>query len=72
MKIEITKKQADQFNRMRETLIQISKNYSTPTQLRKESRGEWGLDFEEAIEMAYENIQGEAKSAVANVKPITI
>ncbi len=68
-KIEITEKQAKQFNVMLGVLKSISKGYLTPNQMRKGAK-DFGLDFEEALEMAYENIQHEAKSAISNVKPI--
>lgn len=55
---------------MRLALIKISKHYQTPAKLQKNSQKEWGLDFEEAIEMAYTNIQGEAAFAVKGVKEI--
>ena len=69
-KILITEKQKQQFNLMLNTLRKISKGYQTTSQLRKDSEKDWGLDFEEAIEMAYENIQGEAAFASKNVKPL--
>lgn len=73
-KIIITEKQAEQFNRMLETLKRIGGNskstsYMTPDQIRKHST--WG-DPEEEIEMAYDNIQAEAKSASKGVSQIDI
>ena len=46
------------------------KAYQSPEKLRKDSSKDWGLDFEEVIEMSYENIQGEAAFACKNVKPL--
>jgi hypothetical protein len=69
-KIEITRKQAQQFNAMLSALKRI-KNYDSPEKLRRNSEKEYGLEFEEAIEMAYENMQGET-SAARGVKPIEI
>ena len=69
-KTEITERQKQQFNFMLGILKKISKQYQTPAQLKKGSRGEWGLDFEEAIEMSYENIQSEATFACKGVKPL--
>lgn len=66
----ITQKQKQQFNAMLNTLRRISKNYQTPEKMRRDSEKDWGLNFEEAIEMAYENIQSEAKWASKNVKEI--
>lgn len=42
--------------------------YDTPTRLRRDSEKHWGLGFEEAIEMAYENIQTEARTALMGVR----
>lgn len=42
--------------------------YDTPGRLRRSSEKDWGVDFEEAIEMAYENIQEEAKRAIKGVR----
>lgn len=70
MKIEITKKKAEQFNRMLNAHKKISKAYQTPKQLRKDSKKDWGLDYEEALEMAYENIQQEAAVAANGVSEI--
>ncbi len=68
-KVQITEKQKQQFNLMLNALKKI-KAYQSPEKLRKDSSRDWGLDFEEAIEMAYENIQGEAAFACKNVKPL--
>ncbi len=51
-----------------DTLKRIATGYQTTKQLRKDSQGEWGLDYEEALEMAYENIQQDAKSAIKGMK----
>lgn len=67
-KVEITVKQAQQFNRMLSALKQIG-HYSTPAQIRNEYKA---LDPEEALEMAYENIQGDASRACKNVRMISI
>jgi hypothetical protein len=45
-------------------LTRIAKDYASPAQLRKSGELRGGLDYEEALEMAYENIQLEAKSAI--------
>ena len=64
----MTPKQKEQFNRMRSTLKRIATGYETPAQIRRGSEGQYGLDAGEAVEMAYENIQHEAKRAVAGVR----
>lgn len=69
-KYTITEKQREQFNKMIIALKQIGNEYQTPTQLRKSSNNDWGLDYTDALEMSYENIQGTAKFAVKGVKYI--
>ncbi len=71
-KITITEKQAQQFNKLLDACLQISKGYQTPQQLQKNSEAEYGLDYEESLEMAYENIQATAKLASHRVKYISI
>ena len=71
-KITITEKKARTFNNMLRSLRLIAKEYQTPDQLRKESKNDWGLGYEEALEMSYENIQNEAKQSSAGVKFIPI
>jgi hypothetical protein len=66
----MTNKQKQQFNTMLSALKMISKGYQTPAQLRKESQGDFGLDYEEALEMSYENIQTLAKQASLRVKSL--
>jgi len=70
-KIEITEKQKAQFNLMYATLKNIAKNYQSPDKLRKNCEKQFGLDYEDAIEMSYENIQNEALSAIKGTKYIT-
>lgn len=70
MKTQITLNQVNQFNRMREVLKQIANGYMTPEKLRKDSEKEYGIDFYEALEMSYDNIQNDAQYAVRGVKSI--
>ena len=42
--------------------------YQSPDQLRRNSRKDWGCEYEEAIEYSYENIQQEAKDAIKGVR----
>jgi soluble cytochrome b562 len=65
----MTKKQMQDFNKMRNALIEITK-YQTPDKLRRDSEKDWGVQFEEALEMAYENIQTTAKYAVKGVRAL--
>ncbi len=71
-KITITERQAKQFNHMLMRLRRISKGYQTPDQLRRGCKGEYGLGYLESLEMAYENLQEEAKDGAAGVSPIKI
>ena len=66
----MTDKQRVQFNQMLEALRTISKGYQRPDQLRRNAGKDYGLDYEETLEMAYENIQQLAKRASYRVKPI--
>lgn len=45
-------------------LKHIARNYQTPDQLRRNSEKEYGLDAEEAIEYAYENVIFDAQRAI--------
>jgi hypothetical protein len=71
-KIQITEKQAQQFNRMLAMLKRISKQYQTPDRMKKDSDKDWGLDYTGALEMAYENIQGDAGAACKGIKQIML
>lgn len=44
--------------------------YQSPDKLRRDSHKDWGCDFEEAISMAYENIQLEAKSGLKGTRKL--
>lgn len=59
---------AEQIVKMYAALERIAKGYQTPDQLRKNSDKEWGLGYEETLEMAYENLQAEAKAAIKGVR----
>ena len=43
--------------------------YMTPAQLRRAADKQYGLDHAEALEMAYENVIGEAKLALRGYRP---
>lgn len=66
----MTKEQKEQFNNMLQTLNRIAYHYQTPDDLRESSKSDFGLEYEEAIEMAYENIQSEAFKAIDGVEEI--
>lgn len=69
--VSITKQQKCQFNLMLESFKRIA-NYQTTEQLRKNSEKEYGLDYEEALEMAYENIKMEAFLSSSKIKLLKI
>ena len=51
------------------TALQRIASYQEPEELQENSWKDWGLDDPgEAIEMAYENVLSEAKSAISNVR----
>lgn len=64
----MTPKQQEQFTRMYLTLQRIAKDYMTPEQLRKKTDKIYGLNYTEALEMSYENIQEEARQAIQGIK----
>jgi hypothetical protein len=62
--------QKQQFNQMLAGLRQIAKGYQTLKQLEKSSKSEYGLSYVETLEMAYENMQNDAKFYSKGVKPL--
>lgn len=67
--MQITTRQQEQFNQMLATLKVIGKQYDTPAKLRRSAKA-MGLGYDEALEMAYENIKDAAKSVIRGVKPL--
>lgn len=61
-----TKKALELQERVTELEIVLRRiaTYQTPDQLRQNATSDYGLNYEEALEMAYENIQQEAKAAL--------
>lgn len=47
-----------------DVLRRIARDYQTPEQLRRHAQRDYGLDGDEAIEMAYENLRIEAANAI--------
>ena len=47
-----------------DTLKRIAKGYMTPEQLRRRAEKEYGIDYEDALEMSYDNLQCEAADAI--------
>lgn len=66
----MTPKQIEQFNRMRDALETIAKEYQTVGQLRRSADAYCGLNFEEVLAGAYENIKIDAAEAVRGVRRI--
>jgi hypothetical protein len=74
----MTAKQIDQFNKMLNALRAISGHrksssfFMTPDQLRKSQEVKGGfMDYEEVLEMAYDNIQCVAKDVIRGIRPIS-
>lgn len=63
----MTTKQQKDYLQMKEALERI-KSYQSPSELHRNSERDWGLDYEEALEMAYENVLNEAKSGLKGVR----
>ena len=61
-------KQIQQIQNMYRALQTISKDYMTPSQLRRNSEKTYGLDYEDSMEMSYENMQELAKQSIKGVK----
>jgi hypothetical protein len=59
----MTPKQKQNYNQMINALRRI-KAYDSPEKLKKNSQKDWGLEYEEALKMSYENIQNEANVVV--------
>jgi hypothetical protein len=58
------------YNRMLKALRRIA-SYQSPKQMRKHD-GDWGLSYQEALEMAYENMQVEARHGAKNIRAIQL
>ncbi|MGG5143921.1 hypothetical protein [Alcaligenes ammonioxydans] len=67
----MTPKQKEQFNKMRTALRTISKDFVSPARIhRMTDTQRHGLDPDDYMEMAYENIQGIAENAVRGVREV--
>lgn len=70
----MTPKQKIQFNYMRKCLLSIAKGHMTPEQLHKDCNSKngqhSGMDYNECLQMSYENMQYFASHAVKGVKEI--
>lgn len=54
--------------RLYDTLKRIARDYEKPERLRRRAERDWGVSGEEALEMAYENIQQEAENAIKGLR----
>lgn len=66
----MTERQKINYNKMLEILKKISRKYYKSEQLKRNSEKEYGLNYEEALEMSYDNIQNEAHNACKGISKI--
>lgn len=64
----MTKKERDDYERMRAALKRIATRYLTPAQLERDAEKRLGLSYTEALEMAYDNVRDDARMAVHGVR----
>ena len=65
----MTKKEEADFQRMYVSLRRIAKGFMTAAQIRRDAAtGRLGLCFEEQLEIAYDNIQTEAKNGLHGIR----
>jgi hypothetical protein len=62
-----TDKRLEREQRMYDALKRITR-YQTPMQLQRNSEKEYGLQYEEALEYAYENVRQEARLAIKRIR----
>ena len=65
----MTPKQAEHYTQMRRALQRITK-YQSVSSLHRYALRDYGLDANEAIEMAYENVIQEAKVGLRGTKEV--
>lgn len=66
----MTEQEKINYNKMFNILLKISSQYQTPGEIKDNSEETFGLDFEEALEMSYDNIQLEAIMAIHGLNVI--
>ena len=66
----MTEKQKRDYNRMLKTLKRIAIFYQGVAELQQNAERDYGLEYIDVLEMAYENIQEEAKQAMCNVPEV--
>ena len=60
-RLEISQRRAQ---KLYDALRHIRDDFMEASRMYKDSQSEWGLNYEEALEMAYDNMQGVARDAI--------
>ena len=66
----MTKAEKRKYMQMWRALKIIARDYQTPAQIKRSAGKEYGLEYEESLEMSYENIQQVAKNGLKRVSPL--
>jgi hypothetical protein len=66
----MTPEEKQQFNKIFFALQRIAKDYKASYELREDCEEEYGLEYEEVLEMTYENIQSDAAMAIIGIKSV--
>ena len=66
--IDFNEKKKDQFNRMLIALTTIANQYYSTDGLLQNAEPRYGLSYQEALEMSYENMRADALQAIKGVK----
>jgi hypothetical protein len=72
LEVNMTNKQKENYNKMLSTLKRIAKGYDSSDKIIRNSEKDYGLDAQEALEYAYDNLQHEAKSCIKGIRSITL
>lgn len=67
----MTKKQEKDYMKMYHALKVIHAEYQTAQQLIKNSEKDYGVDPQEALEMAYDNIKETARAGIKGVRSLS-
>lgn len=65
----MTKKEARQFNQMHQALTRICA-YETPSAIARTAMKNYGLNPDEAVAYAYENVRSEARAGIKGVRAV--
>lgn len=66
--VDFNEKKKDQFNRMLIALTTIANQYYSTDGLLQNAESRYGLTYQEALEMSYENMRADALQAIKGVK----